>query len=82
MNTNLGISPRDSDTPKQARISFCTSLAGAASVEQVFLCSQVEAADLQAESASRGTERTDERGSEMGAWLPGNWKGKPGLSCR
>lgn len=61
MITNLRINPWDSDTPKPALIPFCISLTEVAVVERVFLGSQDEAANPQAESASRGIERTDKR---------------------
>ena len=72
MNTRLGISPQDSNTPKGAPISFSISLTEAAREEQVFLCSQDEAANLQAKPAPRG--------SGVGAGLIGDQREKPGPS--
>ena len=82
MNTNLGITPWDSDTPRRALISLCICLVRATHMERGFLRSQAEATNPEAKPASRGPEGKDERVSEIGAWSLGDWRGKSQLSSQ
>lgn len=82
MNTNMGISSWDSDTPKQAPICFCMSLAEAASTQGGLSLPPSEGSKTLRPSQLWTAERTDQRGLrlEQGSLVMG--KESQGRECR